>query len=161
VSGGAAGASDPVARFAIAADQYCVWAEHTPASTDGEIETSVRLLLDLMTRALVLPAADSDHEESRGSTEEERKVVLRRFETLGLPWYATCDPSDVGAENLLTGDVCDDPTDIWSEVREGLDVCRTGRIDRASWHWALTFRGHCSAHAAEALRVLMSKLHAA
>ena len=160
MSGGATGATDPVARFAAAAENYCAWAEHAPASKDGEIETAIGLLLDLMSRALVLPAADPDAEDAQGRTQEERKVVLRRFETLGLHWYSTCDPSDVGSENVMTGDLCDDLTDIWADVREGLDLYRTGRIDTASWHWSLTFRGHWSAHAAEALRVLMSKLHA-
>ncbi len=159
MSPGAAGVHDPVARFAVTAEHYCAWAEHAPKSADGEVESAIRLLLDLMKRVIELPASDPDDEDLVRPTHEQWSVVFRRFATLPFQYYATNDPLDIEVESAGVGDLHDDLADVWRDVRTGLDAYKAGRVDSASWQWSFSFRSHWGEHAAEALRVLVAGLH--
>lgn len=160
MTGGAAGVHDPVARFAVTAEHYCAWAEHAPKSADGEVETAIRLLLDLMTRVIELPASDPDDEDDERPTHAEWNAVFRRFATLPFQYYATSDPWDMEDKSVGVGDLHDDLADVWRDVRHGLNAYKAGRIDSASWQWSFSFRSHWGEHATEALRVLVAALHA-
>lgn len=156
MNGGGTESTDPVARFAETAERYCAWAETAPESADGEVETALRLLLELTVRVLDLPEPDADGPELDGPTDAEWKAVLRRFTTIQVQLYGTCLPDDVAGDQHLTGDLHDDLADIWRDVRHGLDHYRAGERDEASWQWRFSFRSHWGYHAGEALRVLVA-----
>ncbi len=152
----AARAGDPVARFAEAAERFCAWVEREPEVPDWELETATRFLLELTARALDLPDVDGDEDEGAEPDHAAAYAALRqRFAVLPVGLYGTVDPTDVVGDTPLTGDVIDDLSDVWRDVRRGLDAHRAGRIDEACWQWRFTFRSHWGRHAAEALRVLV------
>jgi hypothetical protein len=155
------GDSDPIARFAAAAGRYCAWAETTPEVVEWEVETAIRLLLELVARALDLPDVDVDDEgETERADDAVYAAVRNRLGVLPVGLYGTVDPDDVAGEQHLVGDVLDDLGDVWRDVRQGLDAHRAGRPEEACWTWKFTFRNHWGEHAAEALRVLLLERHA-
>lgn len=76
------GDDDPVARFAEAAERYCAWAEHAPPHPQDEVDTAIRLLLEVMVRAMELPLVETDDEDIVDRlTLEQWQVVYDRFAT--------------------------------------------------------------------------------
>ena len=152
-----AGETDPIARFAAAAERWCAWAETPPEVVEWEVETAIRLLLELVARALDLPDVDveDDDDDPERPDDEAYAALRRRFAVLPVGLYGTIDPDDVAGEQHLVGDVIDDVSDVWRDVRQGLDAHREGKRDEACWIWKFTFRSHWGEHAVEALRVLV------
>lgn len=161
MTGGGAASTDPVARFAEAAERYCAWAENEPEVPEWELETAIRFLLELTACALDLPEVeveDGDEDGERPS-HDAWQSVFRRFTPVPASYYATCDPEELVDGSPVVGDVHDDLADTWRDLRHGLDLHRAGRVDAACWHWRFSFRSHWGWHATEALRVLVAKLH--
>jgi hypothetical protein len=157
-----AGENDPVARIAAAAERCCAWIENPPEVVEREVETAIRLLLELVARALDLPDADIEDAEDEPDRADDDAIaqVRRRLAVLPVGLYGTLDPEDVAGDQHLVGDVLDDLADVWRDVRQGLDAFRAGKRDLACWTWKFSFENHWGEHAVEALRVLVIAHHA-
>ena len=57
------------------------------------------------------------------------------------------------ADNLGTGDICDDILDIWADLQRGLLAYDAGDPIDAAWYWRLMYT-HWSNHAVNALQAL-------
>lgn len=155
MSGREVGGVDPIARFAETAERDCAWAERTPASAEGEVETAVRLLVDLLRRGLDLTQDFADDAEPGRPSGAAWQTVYRRFAVLPVSYYGTRAPEDIVENEQSIGDLGYDLAGIWRDVRHGLDAYRADHAAIACWQWKFSFRHHGGRHATEALRVLL------
>jgi hypothetical protein len=143
--------------FADLAQTYCVWAESAPGTPNAELHAALALLPRLYYAALSLPREWPDTELA-GLPEPPpvaRERVYKRFSAVPVGYYA--DPVKVlspGTSHLGTGDVHDDLTDIYSELKEGLWLLEGGHPDLAAGHWGASFWAHWGQHCTGALRAL-------
>jgi len=56
----------------------------------------------------------------------------------------------------VCGDIADDFSDIYQDVKSGLLAYELGRKSQAVWHWRFTWGIHWGEHATSALRALHS-----
>src|SRR2546430_602877 len=99
---------DGIESFAIAAEEYCRWAEDSPADAGTEAHRARRLLLELLRRAIDLPGVLAEREATALSDEDYRRVY-ERFGALPFNYYSECfDPLIVPAEEPVVADLADD-----------------------------------------------------
>jgi len=145
-------------NFASIATEYCTWAENTSLQED-EIIRAVSLIATLYTGALALPN-DGCGEEIVGKevTHEEWKLIYKHFGALPFNYYtASFSPSDLGLEPG-TGNLADDLTDIYRDIKDGLSLYENGHEIEAVWHWKQNFNTHWARHAVGALHAMQCYL---
>ncbi len=161
--------TDALQQFADLAASYCDLIEGGlsggPAEQAGEL---ARLLAQLYAAAAALPEVWDDRfeemEEVRVSSEEYRRVYRGMADVLAeydCYWAVTVfssemtDPS-VEPEPSL-GQLHDDLSDIWRELKAGLRSWERGsKLNQswAAWHWRTSFHGHWDYHVVDALKML-------
>lgn len=134
--------NDPTQNFATAARIFCSWVESPPGEPSSEVVVALRHLMRLYRAALELPERFEDFDAPRVS-DEEWKVVFRRFGSLPFNYYAECfDPLTVPCEEPVVSDLADDLADIWRDIKAGLVLYETGHPDAAVWEWKQHFQFH-------------------
>lgn len=154
-----------VETFVRAAREYCaavegLTGERKPAALARVL---VPVLAGLVAAGCALP-----HVEPAATAVPDfisRDRWFQRFEQLG----EVLGRADLYWSNLDTtteapvsaGSLADDLTDIWRDLRHGLDALDTG----SDWHdvvfeWRLSFIAHWGRHAVDARRPLHAALHA-
>ena len=85
---------------------------------------------------------------------------LDRSAGLPLQYYSEqFDPLIVpAAEDATTGDLVDDVSDVFADVRHGLWLFDEGYVAAAVWQWRFLFERHWGRHAICAIRVLHAYL---
>lgn len=147
--------SDNVAEFARLAERYCEWAASAPGSASHDEETARELLPRLYMAAHRLPQGAAPESEQPGTSHSEYARVRSRFRHLSVGFYGdTFDPLVVPPEEPTVSDLADDLSDIYGELRCGLELFRAGAPDAAAWLWRTHFRDHWGAHVVGALRAL-------
>jgi hypothetical protein len=154
---GRSGARESLTKtFAEVASTFCAWAEKPAAAPDAEVASARRLLSELYRLALDLPPAQDCATPASQSKRAEWKAVYKRFGALPFNYYALVDPHVLPAADFMTGDLADDLTDIWSDLKAGVALHEAGRADEALHEWRWRFDCHWAKHAAEALHALQS-----
>jgi hypothetical protein len=145
----------PTARFAASARAFCSWAEGEVATPEVDLVAGHLLLARLYADALAL---SSDATWDGNAPEIAQSLWRARFDRFGsLPvgYYETAfNPLDVGTNETSLGDLSDDLSDIWRDVKQGLLLFDSGEVDGAVHTWYLYFSIHWGRHAASALHVL-------
>ncbi|HUU46051.1 MAG TPA: DUF5063 domain-containing protein [Acidobacteriota bacterium] len=141
--------SEQIARFAEAARRYCEWVESEPGQPIEEIRIARRLLTQLHLHAIELPDIDWDKDwpEDRRISNEALIAVCRRFGGLPIQFYWQIfapleDAEDGGLPEPVGGELADDFSDIYRDVKEGLDLFDSGYIVGATWEWRFSFLAH-------------------
>ena len=157
------------AEMAKAAASYCGWIESLPMLTPEERKsrevsdaypTRTRearaQLLAVMTAASRLEAVDppGDEESDYGVSSAAWQEVYKRTGALDLGHYRDCPYGEDLTDELLPslGDVSDDLTDIWKDLKTGLLMWNEGKHASAVWEWHFQFTCHWGSHAVDALR---------
>lgn len=156
MNGGGTASSDPVARFAEAAERYCAWAETTPTARGREeTHTACVLILDLLRTSVDLPESEQ-HEPAPPDVEDaEWRTVFARFETMSAPrLYATVEPT-APDQGVVWCDLHEDLADLWRDVRECLALVRDGHTGAGIHHWRFRFELYCDVDMTRMLHVLL------
>jgi Domain of unknown function (DUF5063) len=145
-----------IKTFADIAREYCKWCEerHVGRSQQLLVE-GARLLARLYAAALDLPdiAVSDDDPDAPDIPSESRRNITSSFADLPFQMYwEVFDP--IVEEEPVCGDVTDDLTDIYLDVKSGLALFDQGSEAAAVWHWRLLFRSHWGHHATSALRAV-------
>lgn len=142
--------------FAFAVRSYCEWADGTTArgTAKSEMLTARRHLSSLYAMAVNLPLFECDWVERR-PTDGEWSKTFKRFGELPVGYYGSiCNPLEVPPSEAALGDLADDLTDIWRDLKAGLTIFEEGYRDAAGWQWLESFTIHWGEHASNALAVI-------
>jgi len=150
-----------VEEFAKPANVFCELIEvHNTYSMHNFLYELAKVLSELYYSGLTLPEVESVSSEAILSfvTTKERIEIQQAIGT------------KLGAYNLyleifnpyvhgepITGNIGDDLTDIYSDIKNGLAMFKKGNeldIAEAIWHWRFSFYSHFSNHLVSALRVI-------
>ena len=145
-----------ISRFASAADRYCSWLESEPSTGGEEHYAATRLVAELYAAALSLPDSEPVGGDTPSLSQEQRQMILQRLKSFPFQYYwEIFDPVTLEPEEAVCGDITDDLSDIYTDVKEGLLAYAVSE-QSAVWHWRTTFGFHWGAHATSALRALHS-----
>ena len=143
--------------FANEARRYCDWAI-TGHDEDWNAATALRRLVSLYASALDLPASGGTPSETTPlvDIDQERARVAAASAALPLQYYGQqSDPSLLPATNeAVLGDLADDVSDVFADVRHGLWLFDQGREREALGEWVWSFQKHWGEHAVSAIRAL-------
>ncbi|MBC8026435.1 MAG: DUF5063 domain-containing protein [Steroidobacteraceae bacterium] len=140
-------------NFVAVARQYCEWCVGTPATGKMEARAAYEMLISLLNAQISLPDAKPTSGDYGGDGCDEYDRMHKRFASLPFQYYRSQgDPLHLDAENEI-GDLADDLTDIWLDLKPGLEMLDQGHRDSAAWHWQL-LSPHWSQHATAAVHAL-------
>lgn len=132
--------------FITAARAYCAAIESGRALPAREL---LALLSRLYTAALDLP------EGPAGGVVAPDVSAPEGWSGAPLQYYATVlDPLELAAPELATGDLFDDLTDVYCDIKRDLLLHEAGHVGAAIWSWRFGLRAHWGAHLLDAMRVL-------
>jgi Domain of unknown function (DUF5063) len=146
--------------FCQDAQHYCTWCESLNGHMGRVAIQSLMAIIgscfikaiSLQTTEFVEPAI----EDSTGSRVQQLAKKLD-FSALPVQFYRDLfDDSPESDEEPTLGDLYDDLTDIYLELKHGLVLWEAGYFSEAESHWALSYRAHWGRHAVCALKVLFS-----
>lgn len=152
-------ANDPrVIRFLDVTRSYCELVE-APESVDIRVfvERCYHFLLNLLSMARKLPDADGDLDTYRVTTNERSDVERRIKNKLGRHdlYWMVFEPFETTKPDTIFGSISDDLTDIWGDLKTGLNAASAGSLDNAVCDWRFSFETHWGPyHAAHAIRPL-------
>ncbi len=143
----AAVSKNPVAPFVIAARAFCAAIESGRALDAPEL---LGLLSRLHTAALDLPPASAGY-----GVVGPDVTAPAGWSAAPLQYYSTVlDPLELAAPELGTGDLLDDLTDTYCDLKRDLLLHEAGHAEEAVWSWRFGFQRHWGAHVVDAMRVL-------
>jgi hypothetical protein len=142
-----------IEAFSKCAVEFRAWVEGPPGTETEEAACARRHLAALYAAALQLPERPPTSPRDL-PPEREGMSRFRRFGSLPINYYGAADPLVVPATELLVGDLADGLSDVWSDVRRGLELYEAGLVPEAGWSWRFDFETHWGAHAANALAAL-------
>jgi hypothetical protein len=144
------------------AQGYCALVENgVGVDTRAFLERCLQLLLHLFSLALELPDVQGHLGGSRVTYEEHRDVVQRIKASLGNrdSYWMVFEPFQTAQPESIYGSISDDLAGIWSDLKRGLLVARTGELADAICEWRFSFETHWGPfHAAHAFRPLFGLL---
>lgn len=142
--------------FALAARQFCDWAEckSSAGTARSEMLVARRHLSSLLVMAVNLPQFECAWRDST-LTHDDWTETFERFGVLPVGYYGgVCDPLEVPAGDTALGDLADDLADIWRDLKEGLLLFDKGERNAGGFSWQDSFDTHWGQHAADALAVI-------
>ena len=121
------------------------------------------LLADLLATGYRLPLVEPTTDEpSRVAQERWNEIFTAlqdKLQQADLYWSAVGSETP-GEPEIVAGSLADDLSDIWRDLRKGLDALRLGAPwQDVSWEWRYGLEAHWGTHAAEALRTLHARHH--
>ena len=148
-----------ISQFTASAREFCSWVEQ-PAHANDFFD-AVRLVSRLHADAVMLPEVDEEHLPEGDDIPEmppaQKKASLERFKAFPFQYYwEIFTPITPTAEEPVCGDIGDDFSDIYTDVKAGLLAYDLGLQPQAVWHWRFTWGIHWGEHATSALRALHS-----
>ena len=150
--------SDEIAEFTRLSREYCDWCEGPRGADERQLHyQATRHLARLYAAALELPDVElGDEDEAEGcDVDDDRARVLRSFADLPFQYYREIfDPVVDKAENAVVGDLADDLTDIYIDLKRGLVILERCTETAAVFEWRCSFGFHWGRHATSALRAL-------
>jgi hypothetical protein len=142
-----------VINFADVVRRYCAWAEGRPEPND-DLRMARRLLAELHLAVLDLPTEIPDTETRADSlSADDWKAIRNRFQH--LPINGRWDVfNPLVEEPPVFNTLCDDLSDIWRDLKEGLVLYDRGEIEEAVWEWQFNFEIHWGRHLTGAQRAI-------
>ncbi|MFZ5757128.1 MAG: DUF5063 domain-containing protein [Pseudomonadota bacterium] len=142
-----------IENFYKAANAYCEWAEGAASSPELEVVEALKHLTTLYRLALSLPDVYGEEDAPEILELDERRVA-RRFSQFPFQLYVVCfNPLEL-EEKPVVGAMSDDLSDIWRDLRGGVDLYRLGHVSAAAWHWRFHFLLHWGQHVVAASAAL-------
>lgn len=147
--------TDTTTDFAATVRSFCAWCEGPRADvTDAK---AAYWLARLYAEALQLPVVG--YENDWGLPDLPADGLARAKANLASFWgryyREFFDPSpELLEEEPVVGDLGDDLTDVYMDLRAGLVLHDAGRPRDALWHWSYMQRIHWGQHATAALHAL-------
>lgn len=150
-----------------AAEAYCSLIEDSDASDEATFACQLLITLTAAVAAAVrLPDVEpTDAESPVAITHEEWRTCYQRIGQLTGPWagyyWEAFHPFALREADASVGlgDLIDDLTDIWRDLKDGLLALRAGlSLDDVQWQWRQGYWGHWGRHAAGASRALLLHL---
>lgn len=150
-----------IQHFADTAQDYCDWLEAEPHSQQDEHQIATRMIACLYANALQLPAINRSGAQATTDTalpilpSSAKKALIQRLDNFPFQYYwevyqpVTLDPEQPGC-----GDITEDLADIYSDIKDGLLLYKSGMVEAAAHHWRATFERHWGQHATSALKAL-------
>jgi hypothetical protein len=143
-----------IRNFAQAARAYCAWVEGERKQAEADVRSALLCLSGIYSAALLLPDLFDDSDEKEPSA-ENTIAIKESLAKLPVGFYGVCfDPLIVPPEEPVIGDVIDDLTDIWLDLKRGLLAFDEGKTNLAVWTWKFHFEIHWGRHAVSAISVL-------
>jgi hypothetical protein len=117
---------------------------------------ATRFLARVYAASLDLPDVTLDyHPAPREVSLDNKRAIFRSFASLPFQYYQEFhDPSVDSSEEPVVGDLADDLTDVYIDLKGGLDLLDQGLEPESVWYWRYLFGSHWGRHAASALRTL-------
>ncbi|MCO7124381.1 DUF5063 domain-containing protein [Sporolactobacillus shoreicorticis] len=106
-----------------------------------------RQLLILYQAASSLEYSDCDYDGGQ-ETVNLPVIEVKKYDV----YWEIFDPYH--PDEPLTGSLSDDLSDIYAELKAGMQLYKKNEIDEAAWHWKLGFDSHWGFHLVDALRAL-------
>ncbi|QIL80588.1 DUF5063 domain-containing protein [Diaphorobacter sp. HDW4A] len=147
-----------VATFTDNARSFCAWCE-APKGTDQELlrHEALQQIARVYSAALDLPAVEAPEHfpDPEDIPKAFKQKLFKSFGALPVNYYRVLFNTSVECDDEpVIGDVADDLTDMYCDIRDGLSMLDQGEETGAIWHWRFTFHMHWGRHATEALRAL-------
>src|SRR5438045_3931500 len=114
--------AESISRFVNAAREYCAWCEGPRSANPRPLRAeAIRLLARLYTTALDLPEVGATDTLEPPTIESDiRDQVREGFASLPFRYYwQMFNPSTESKEDPVCGDLADDVTDIYLDVKLG------------------------------------------
>jgi hypothetical protein len=146
-----------ISAFVWSARSYCAWCEGPRTSDPKQLHWEATCYLArLYAAALELPDVELErYPEPPPISQETRYAMFKSFGALPFNFYREVfDPAVDKTEDPVIGDLADDLTDIYCDLKDGLELLGQGNEPAAVWHWRLHFGIHWGRHATGALRAL-------
>ncbi len=142
-------------NFINIARDYCAWAEGTPLSEENELKKAIQLLANLYVSILKLPNNGCGEEiNTTNVTEKEWETIFKRFSSFPFQYYSVFFSPENTKEKGVMGDLADDFSDIYRDIKNGLWLYDNGHQTEAIWDWKNNFKTHWGRHVVSALHAL-------
>jgi hypothetical protein len=148
-----------ISQFVASAKEFCAWVEGVAGP--NEVFHATRLVSRLFADALMLPSVDGEN-LPEGDDEPEvpvtqKQAAAERFKAFPFQYYwEIFSPITEQPNEPVCGDIADDLSDIYLDIKAGLLAYDLNRQPQAVWHWRFTWGIHWGEHATSALRALHS-----
>ena len=144
-----------VEEFAKVASDFCLWVEGGPKNAEEEHFVATKYIARLYLEGLELPICEPTEDHEWSVNKDEYKRIFKRFSSLPFQYYwEVYKPVTDEPEEPVAGDICDDITDIYVDIKNGLTIWDKGSKVDDVFHWKTTFGFHWGDHATSALRAL-------
>jgi hypothetical protein len=146
-----------ISKFAAVAHEYCAWCEGPRNSDPQKLHLeATHLLARVYAAGFELPDVTLDHYPAPPDVPENTKrAIFKSFTPLPFQYYREIfNPSVDSTEEPVVGDIADDLTDIYLDLKGGLAFLEQGCEPEGVWHWRYLFGIHWGRHATSALRAL-------
>ena len=141
--------------FAELARGFCSWCEGSSLGVEREVIAS-QWLAKLHAGALSLPEVGLEYSEEFPEIQAELLESVHRnlgcFR--GMYYREYFDPDPTLTDESVMGEVGDDLSDIYTDIRRGLVLFERGELVEALWHWSFLHRIHWGRHAVGAMFAL-------
>lgn len=141
-----------VIDFAGLVRGFCTWCEGESLGPSPERQAAA-WLCRLYAAALALPQVGGDYSEEfpepSAMAEANAKRNLSPF--MGHYYRECFDPDPLLDDEPCMGDIGDDLTDTYDDLRRGLAHFDKGQVAEALWHWSFMHQIHWGRHAVGAI----------
>ena len=142
----------PGQEFAVLARDFCAWCE-SESLGPTPYRSAAGWLAKLYAAALILPEVEPESAEPGPSAPpgafDKAKRNLAPF--WGQTYRQVFHPRPTNDDAPLLGDLGDDLTDVYSDIRGSLVLFEAGRTTEAVWQWRFDHETHWGQHAVGAL----------
>ncbi len=143
-------------EFSSLAQEYCDWVE-TPGNKGKEQLFYLQVLLSkIYCWGIQLPECEpTDLFETEGLPKHNHHEILQNFNGFPVQYYSMVFNADVvPSEEPVLGDVIDDLSDIYQDLKDGLWYLKNGSEVDAVFQWRISFGAHWVRHILGAMYAL-------
>jgi Domain of unknown function (DUF5063) len=134
--------------------RYCTWAENPLADAETEMQTA-RLVLAELHAVIFLPDVETDDVKPKVPASDEWQNVFKRFANFPVDGYwLVFDPIEAQENDTVHTTIADDLSDIYRDIKRGLQFFEAGHLAEAAWEWKFNFKIHWGWHLLEAQKVV-------
>jgi hypothetical protein len=144
-----------VDAFAEIVQRYCTWAEGPFGNPCEEMRAARKLLAEIHLAVLDLPDLGPGEATEDAISADACRTVCGRFQKLPINGYwDVFNPLEEEAPVFNT--LCDDLSDIYRDLKEGLELYNRGQLVEAVWEWRFHFEIHWGRHLTGAQRAIQA-----
>ena len=142
----------PIELFATLSKEFCAWCEAENLGPEPQ-RTAASWLARLYAAALRLPQVEPETEEARPELPERSfEQIERNFAQFwGQGYRQVFDPRLENDEVPVIGDLGDDLSGVYNDIKTSLLLYERGKVLDAVWQWKFDHETHWGHHAVGAL----------